>query len=46
MRAHARAQLAALPEALRALEGAPSYPVQVDPALKTLAERTDRASLG
>ena len=40
-REHARAELARLPEALRALEPAPPYPVSVDPELSILAAEVD-----
>jgi len=40
-RARAAAQLAALPEPLRRLEGGPAYPVHVAPALVRLAEAVD-----
>ena len=42
VRAHARAQLERLPEALRALEPADRYPVTVSPALWALADAVDR----
>jgi nicotinate phosphoribosyltransferase len=42
IRAHARAELAALPEPLRGLEPCPPYPVQVSPAIRALAEAADR----
>jgi nicotinate phosphoribosyltransferase len=41
-RIRARGQLARLPEALRALEPAPPYPVAVSHTVKTLAEEVDR----
>lgn len=42
-RAHAAAQLAALPDPLRALEhGAAPYPVEISPRLRALAEMLDR----
>jgi nicotinate phosphoribosyltransferase len=43
IRAHARAELAALPEPLKALGPCPPYPVQVSPAIRALAEEADRA---
>ncbi len=46
IRAHARAELAALPEGLRALRDAPAYPVRPAPALEALAEAADRARRG
>lgn len=46
MRAHARAQLAALPEPVRRLEGAATYPVRVSPELEALAEEADRRAMG
>jgi len=45
-RAHARAQLAALPEPLRAVEAAVGYPVEVAPALLALAHEVDTRSAG
>ena len=42
-RAHARAELRRLPAALRSLEPAPAYPVEVSAALRRLAEEADRA---
>ncbi|MFO1422767.1 MAG: nicotinate phosphoribosyltransferase [Candidatus Competibacteraceae bacterium] len=42
IRERVRAQLAALPAALRAGEIAPPYPVEVAPELRDLAERLDR----
>jgi nicotinate phosphoribosyltransferase len=42
VRTHASAQLAALPEALRALDPAPPYPVAVSEPLRALAEAVDR----
>jgi nicotinate phosphoribosyltransferase len=42
VRAHAAAQLAALPEGLRRLDPAASYPVEVGARLKALAAETDR----
>jgi len=44
IRAHARAQLAALPEALRAMGPAPPYPVAIAPALRALAREVDLAT--
>jgi nicotinate phosphoribosyltransferase len=41
LRERARAQLAALPEALRALAPAPHYPVAVSGALRALADEVD-----
>ncbi len=41
-RAHAANQLARLPEPLRRLDTAPPYPVEVAPALRTLADDLDR----
>ena len=46
IRAHARAELDRLPPALKALAPAPAYPVTVSPALRALAEATDRALAG
>jgi nicotinate phosphoribosyltransferase len=40
-RAHAKAELASLPSALRALETAVAYPVEVTPALVALAHAVD-----
>jgi nicotinate phosphoribosyltransferase len=40
-RARARAELARLPEPLRALEGAPLYEAEVSPALRALAAEID-----
>ncbi|MBX6322682.1 MAG: nicotinate phosphoribosyltransferase [Rhodospirillaceae bacterium] len=40
-RAHAAAELARLPAALRALDGRGSYPVEIAPALRALAEAVD-----
>lgn len=40
-RAHLRAQLAALPEGLRALAPAPAFPVMVSETLRTLAHNVD-----
>jgi nicotinate phosphoribosyltransferase len=45
-RAHAAASLAALPDALRALDGGASYAVEVTPALRALAAEVDRAAPG
>jgi nicotinate phosphoribosyltransferase len=41
-RAHARAELEALPERLRSLESAAPFPVDVAPELRTLAAEVDR----
>lgn len=41
IRAHAQAQLAALPPALLNLEAAPAYPVQVSEALRKLTRQVD-----
>jgi nicotinate phosphoribosyltransferase len=43
IRAHARAEMATLPDALRALRDAPAYPVRPSPALEVLAAEFDRA---
>ncbi|MGZ5073922.1 MAG: nicotinate phosphoribosyltransferase, partial [Usitatibacter sp.] len=40
-RDHARLQLARLPEALRSLEPAAPYDVQVSPELRALADQVD-----
>ncbi|NIR58487.1 MAG: nicotinate phosphoribosyltransferase [Gammaproteobacteria bacterium] len=40
-REHARGQLERLPEALRALGATPTYPAEISPALRALAERVD-----
>jgi len=45
-RAYARAQLAALPAPLRAVEAAVAYPVEVAPALLALAHAVDTRSAG
>ncbi len=42
-RAHAASELRRLPPALRSLEPAPAYPVEVATALRHLAEEADRA---
>ena len=42
VRDYARGQLARLPEALRALDPAAPYPVEVSPALRALADAVDR----
>jgi len=42
IRAHAAAQLAALPEGLRRLDPAAAYPVEIGARLKALAAETDR----
>lgn len=42
IRAHARAELATLPEALRGLGPVPAYPVLVAEPLRRLAEEVDR----
>ncbi len=42
-RAHAAAELGRLPAALRSLDPAPAYPVEVSAALRDLAEEADRA---
>ncbi|WP_333840601.1 nicotinate phosphoribosyltransferase [Pelomicrobium sp.] len=42
IRARTLAQYARLPEALRGLEPAPPYPVEIAPALRALAEEVDR----
>jgi nicotinate phosphoribosyltransferase len=44
IRDYARAQLAALPEALRDFEGEAAYPVRVAPAVRVLADAVDQAS--
>jgi nicotinate phosphoribosyltransferase len=44
VRAYTRQQLERLPLALRSLEPAADYPVEVAPALRTLADRADRLS--
>ena len=44
-REHARAELARLPDALRALDEAPSYQVEIAPALRALAAEIDAADL-
>lgn len=44
VRERVRAQLAALPTALRASETAPPYPVEVAPELRELTEQLDRKS--
>jgi nicotinate phosphoribosyltransferase len=41
VREHARAELARLPEPLRALEDADPYPVEIAPALRELADQID-----
>ena len=41
MRAHARDELDRLPVALRSLEPAPAYPVQIGPRLRALAKAVD-----
>ena len=41
VREHARAELARLPEPLRALEDADPYPVEIAPALRELADHID-----
>ena len=41
IRAHAQAQIASLPPALRALSAAPPYPVAVSDALQQLAQQVD-----
>lgn len=46
IRAHARAGLASLPEALRGLATAPAYPVSVAEPLRRLAEEVDRRTHG
>ena len=45
-RAHAAAELRRLPAALRSLDPAPAYPVEVSAALRRLAEAADRARQG
>ncbi len=40
-REHARAELSRLPDALRALDDAPSYQVEIAPALRALAAEID-----
>lgn len=40
-RAHARTELARLPESLRSLDGAPTYEAEVAPALRALAAEID-----
>jgi nicotinate phosphoribosyltransferase len=42
IRARVARELARLPAALRALDGAPAYPVTVAPALRALADEVDR----
>jgi nicotinate phosphoribosyltransferase len=42
IRAHARAELASLPDRLRGLEPCAAYPVEVAPALRALSEEADR----
>ncbi|MGF1640498.1 MAG: nicotinate phosphoribosyltransferase [Rhodospirillales bacterium] len=42
IRAHAAAELAALPAPLAALDTAPPYPVEIAPALRRLADEADR----
>lgn len=42
VRAHARAELERLPEALRGLEPCPAYPVEIAPALSALTAEADR----
>jgi nicotinate phosphoribosyltransferase len=42
IRAHAAAELARLPTALRSLDEAPAYPVEIAPALRRLAAEVDR----
>ena len=42
-RAHAAAELRRLPAALKSLDPAPAYPVEVSAALRRLAEAADRA---
>ncbi|MFI4976492.1 MAG: nicotinate phosphoribosyltransferase [Caulobacterales bacterium] len=42
IRAHAAAQLAALPAPLRRLEPGAAYPVEISPALRRLADEVDR----
>lgn len=44
-RAHARAQIAALPPALRALKPAPAYPVAVSDALRRMVQQVDAFAL-
>lgn len=46
VRAHARRQLESLPPALRGLEPAPGYPVEVSAAVRALAATADRLSGG
>lgn len=46
IRAHAAAELARLPEALKALEGTPAYPITVSPRLRTLADDLEREQHG
>jgi nicotinate phosphoribosyltransferase len=43
LRRHTAAQLARLPEPLRAIGTAPTHAVQISPALQTLAQTTDHA---
>jgi nicotinate phosphoribosyltransferase len=45
IRVHAAAELARLPGALRGLEEAPPYPVEIAPALRLLAAEVDRLTL-
>ncbi len=45
IRVHAAAELARLPGALRGLEEAPPYPVEIAPALRLLAAEVDRLTM-
>jgi nicotinate phosphoribosyltransferase len=45
IRVHAAAELARLPGALRALDEAPVYPVEIAPALRRLAAEVDRLTM-
>jgi len=45
IRVHAAAELARLPGALRGLEEAPAYPVEIAPALRRLAAEVDRTTM-
>jgi nicotinate phosphoribosyltransferase len=45
IRVHAAAELARLPGALRGLDEAPAYPVEIAPALRRLAAEVDRTTI-